>query len=51
MLDYVLQVVVFQLGFLLMYELLLKKETFFYDKQAVFISNTACFTFTAIIEN
>ncbi|PRX42955.1 M56 family metallopeptidase [Salegentibacter salegens] len=29
MLDYVLQVVVFQLGFLLMYELLLKKETFF----------------------
>ena len=29
MLDYILQVVVFQLGFLLMYELLLKKETFF----------------------
>lgn len=29
MLDYILQVVMFQLGFLLMYELLLKKETFF----------------------
>ncbi|WP_037316675.1 M56 family metallopeptidase [Salegentibacter sp. Hel_I_6] len=29
MLAYILQVVVFQLGFLLMYELLLKKETFF----------------------
>ncbi len=29
MLQYILQVVVFQLGFLLMYELLLKKETFF----------------------
>ncbi|MBZ9728590.1 M56 family metallopeptidase [Salegentibacter sp. JZCK2] len=29
MLQYILQVVLFQLGFLLMYELLLKKETFF----------------------
>ncbi|MGW1455027.1 M56 family metallopeptidase [Salegentibacter agarivorans] len=29
MLDYILQAVLFQLGFLLMYELLLKKETFF----------------------
>jgi len=29
MLHYILQVVIFQLGFLLMYELLLKKETFF----------------------
>ena len=29
MLQYIIQVVLFQLGFLLMYELLLKKETFF----------------------